>query len=161
VTTSSMVGRSKLGYGLWPALSFKDLHHPCWGGGRGEPGFYLPHGPAGRLFLRYSEERAPTGLAEGANFDNTGPVDRKRRQLLRAWLADSAGSVAASDAASCRLIQAWSSAHRAGGCCAVRTGGPSKTSHAARAVFVFSDSLVLTLARHLRAEVGAYPSART
>jgi hypothetical protein len=38
VTTSSMVGRSKPGYGLCPALSFKDLHHPCWGGGRGEPG---------------------------------------------------------------------------------------------------------------------------
>jgi hypothetical protein len=38
VTTSSMVGRSKLGCGLCPALSFKDLHHPCWGGGRGEPG---------------------------------------------------------------------------------------------------------------------------
>jgi hypothetical protein len=31
-----MVGRSKPGYGLCPALSFKDLHHPCWGGGRGE-----------------------------------------------------------------------------------------------------------------------------
>jgi hypothetical protein len=38
VTTSSMVGRSKLGCGLCPALSFKVLHHPCWGGGRGEPG---------------------------------------------------------------------------------------------------------------------------
>jgi hypothetical protein len=35
VTTSLMVGRSKLGCGLCPALSFKDLHHPCWGGGRG------------------------------------------------------------------------------------------------------------------------------
>jgi hypothetical protein len=30
--------RSKPGCGLCPALSFKDLHHPCWGGGRGEPG---------------------------------------------------------------------------------------------------------------------------
>jgi hypothetical protein len=38
VTTSSMVGRSKPGCGLCSALSFKDLHHPCWGGGRGEPG---------------------------------------------------------------------------------------------------------------------------
>jgi hypothetical protein len=38
VTTSSMVGRSKPGCGLCPALSFKDLHHPCWGGGRGKPG---------------------------------------------------------------------------------------------------------------------------
>jgi hypothetical protein len=38
VTTNLMVGRSKPGCGLCPALSFKDLHHPCWGGGRGEPG---------------------------------------------------------------------------------------------------------------------------
>jgi hypothetical protein len=33
VTTGSMVGRSKPGCGLCPTLSFKDLHHPCWGGG--------------------------------------------------------------------------------------------------------------------------------
>jgi hypothetical protein len=33
-----MVGRSKPDCDLCPALSFKDLHHPCWGGGRGEPG---------------------------------------------------------------------------------------------------------------------------
>jgi hypothetical protein len=31
VTTSSMVGRCKPGCGLCLALSFKDLHHPCWG----------------------------------------------------------------------------------------------------------------------------------
>jgi hypothetical protein len=36
VTTSSMVGRSKPGCGLCPTLSFKDLHHPCWGEGRAE-----------------------------------------------------------------------------------------------------------------------------
>jgi hypothetical protein len=30
--------RSKPGCDLCPALSFKDLHHPCWGGGRGESG---------------------------------------------------------------------------------------------------------------------------
>jgi hypothetical protein len=39
--------------------------------------------------------------------------------------------------------------------------GPSKTSHAARATFMFLDCLVLTPARCLRAEVGACPSART
>src|SRR5688572_7026436 len=47
-----MVGRSKPGWGLCPALSFKDLHHPCWGGERGEPGLYLPHGSAGHLFFQ-------------------------------------------------------------------------------------------------------------
>jgi hypothetical protein len=51
VTTSSMVGRSEPGCGLCPALSFKDLHHPCWGRERGEPGLYLPHGSAGHLFF--------------------------------------------------------------------------------------------------------------
>jgi hypothetical protein len=34
VTTCSMVGRSEPGCGLCPAVSFKDLHHPCWGGER-------------------------------------------------------------------------------------------------------------------------------
>jgi hypothetical protein len=106
-------------------------------------------------------ERALTGLAEGANLDNAGPVDRERCQLHRAWLAGSAGSIAASDAASCRLIRAWPSAHSTGGYCAVRTGGLSKTSHAARAAFVFLDYFVLTPTRRLRAEVGACPSART
>jgi hypothetical protein len=38
VTIGLMVGRSKLGYSLCPALGFKDLHHPCWGGERGEAG---------------------------------------------------------------------------------------------------------------------------
>jgi hypothetical protein len=52
VTTSLMVGRSELGCGLCPALSFKDLHHPCWGGERGEPELYLPHGSAGHLFFQ-------------------------------------------------------------------------------------------------------------
>jgi hypothetical protein len=38
MTTSLVVGRSKLGCGLPPALSFKDVHHPCWGGGCAELG---------------------------------------------------------------------------------------------------------------------------
>jgi hypothetical protein len=161
MTTSSMVGRSKSGCGLCPALSFKDLHHPCCGGGRAEPGFYLPHGPAGCPFLQHSGERALTGLAEGVNFDNTGPVSCKRRQLQRAWLAGSAGSVVASNAASCRSIRAWPSVHHTGDCCAVRTGGSSKTWHAGRAAFVFLDCLVLTPAWRLCAEAGAGPSTRT
>jgi hypothetical protein len=32
VTTSLMVGRSEPGCGLCPSLSFKDVHHQCWGG---------------------------------------------------------------------------------------------------------------------------------
>jgi hypothetical protein len=136
VTTSSMVERSKPSCGLCPALSFKDLHHPCCGGGRAEPELYLPYGPAGHLFLQHSGERALTDLAEGADFDNMGPVGRRRRQLQHAWLAGSAGSGAASSATSHRWGRAWLSVRRTGGCCAVRTGGPPKMSHAARAVHV-------------------------
>jgi hypothetical protein len=36
--TSLVVGRSKPGCGLCPALSFKDVHHPGWGGGHAELG---------------------------------------------------------------------------------------------------------------------------
>jgi hypothetical protein len=100
VTTSLMVGRSKPGCGLCPALSFKDLHHPCWGGGRAEPKLYLPYGSVGHLLLQQSGEKALTGLAEGTNFDNAGPIGRKRRQLQHAWFAGSAGSGTASGATS-------------------------------------------------------------
>jgi hypothetical protein len=85
-----MVGRSKPGCGLCPTLSFKDLHHPCWGGGRAEPELYLLHVFMGHPFLQHSEERVLTGLAEGANFDNAGLVGRERRQLQRVGLAGSA-----------------------------------------------------------------------
>jgi hypothetical protein len=102
VTTSLMVGRSKPGYGLCPALSFKDLHHPCWGGGRAESELYLPYGPAGHLLLQHYGERALAGLAEGADFDNAGLIGRKRCQLQHAWFA---GSGAASGATSHRWAE--------------------------------------------------------
>jgi hypothetical protein len=105
VTTSSMVGRSKPGCGLCPALSFKDLHHPCWGEGQDESELYLPYGPAGHLLLQHSGERTLTGLAEGADFDNAGPIGRKRRQIQHAWFAGSAGSGTASGATSHRRAE--------------------------------------------------------
>jgi hypothetical protein len=100
-----MVGRSKPGCGLCPALSFKDLHDPCWGGGQAEPELYLPYGPAGHLLLQQSGERTLTGLAEGADFDNAGPIGRKRRQLQHAWFAGSAGSGTAFGATSHRWVE--------------------------------------------------------
>jgi hypothetical protein len=100
-----MVGRSKPGCGLCPALSFNDLHHPCWGGGRAEPELYLPYGPAGPLFLQHSGEKALTGLAEEADFDNAEPIGRKRRQLQHAWFDGSAGTGAASGATSHRWAE--------------------------------------------------------
>jgi hypothetical protein len=119
-----MVGRSEPGCGLCLALSFKDLHHPCWGGGRTEPELYLPHGFVGHPLLQHSGERLLTGLAEGADSDNAGLVGRERRQLQRVGLA---GSGSAPGAPSRRT-----SSRRA-----ARTGGPPKTSRAARAAFVF------------------------
>jgi hypothetical protein len=100
VTTSLMVGRSKPGCNLCPALSFKDLHHPCWGGGRAEPELCLLHGSVGHLLLQHSGEKALTGPAEGVDFDNAGPSGRKRRQLQHVWFASLAGSGTASGATS-------------------------------------------------------------
>jgi hypothetical protein len=41
MTTNLVVGRSKPGCGLPPVLGFKDVHHPCWGGGCAELGPHL------------------------------------------------------------------------------------------------------------------------
>jgi hypothetical protein len=122
-----MVGRSKPGCDLCPALSFKDLHHPCWGRGRAKPELYLPHRFMGHPLLQHSGERVLTGLAEGADSDNAGLVGCERRQLQRVGLAGLAGSGSAPGSPS----------RRTSGRRAARTGGPPKMSRAARATFVF------------------------
>jgi hypothetical protein len=145
VTSSSMVGRSELGCDLDPALSFKDLHHPGWGGGQAEPELYLPRGFVGHLLPQHSRERALTSLAGGTDFDNAGLVGGERRQLQRIGLAGSAGSGSASGSPS----------HRKSGCRAARTGGPPKTSRAARAAFVFWGCPAFAPVRRLCVEVSA------
>jgi hypothetical protein len=140
VTTSPMVGRSEPGCDLGPALSFKDLHHPRWGGGQAEPELYLPRGFVGQPLPQHSRERALTGLAGGADFDNAGPIDGGRRQLQRVGLAG---------------LAPGAPSRRKGGCRAARTGGPPKTSRAARAAFVFWGCPAFAPVRRLRAEVGA------
>jgi hypothetical protein len=147
VTTSSMVGRSEPGCDLGPALSFKDLHHPCWGGGWAEPELYLPRGFVGHLLPQHSRERALTGLAGGSDFDNAGLVSGERRQLQRVGLAGSAGSGSAPGAPS----------RRKSGCRTARTEGPPKTSRAARAAFVFWGCPAFAPVRRLCVEVGASP----
>jgi hypothetical protein len=87
VTTSPWVGRSKPGCDLGPALSFKDVHHPRWGRGRAELELYLPRGFVGQPLLQHSRERALTGPASGADFDNAGLANGGRRQLQRVGLA--------------------------------------------------------------------------
>jgi hypothetical protein len=86
VTTSPWVGRSKPGCDLGPTLSFEDVHHPRWCGGRAEPELYLPRGFVGRPLLRCSRERALTGPAGGPDFDNAGLVDGGRRHPQRVEL---------------------------------------------------------------------------
>jgi hypothetical protein len=140
VTTSPWVGRSKPGCDLGPALSFKDVHHPRWGGGRAEPELYLPCGFVGQPLLQHSRERALTGPTRGADFDNVGLVDGGRRQLQRVGLVGLAPG-----APSCRT----------GGCGAARMGGPPKTSRATRAAFVFWGCPAFAPVRRLRAEVSA------
>jgi hypothetical protein len=145
VTTGPWVGRSKPGCDLGPALIFKDLHHPCWGGGRAEPELYLPRGFVGQPLPQHSRERVLTGLAGGSDSDNVGPIGGERRQLQRVGLAGSAGSGSAPGAPS----------RREGSCRAARTGGPPKTSRAARAAFVFWGCPAFAPVWRLCAKVGA------
>jgi hypothetical protein len=140
MTTSPWVGRSKPGCDLGPALSFKDVHHHGWGGGRAEPELYLPRGFVGQPLLQHSRERALTGPARGADFDNAGLVDGGRRQLQCVGLAG---------------LTPGAPSRRKGGCRATRTGGPPKTSRAARAAFVFWGCPAFAPVRRLRAVVGA------
>jgi hypothetical protein len=111
VTASSMVGRSEPGCDLSPALSFKDLHHPGWGGGRAEPELYLPRGFLGHLLPQHSRERTLIGLAGGSDFDNAGLAGGERHQLQRVGLAGSAGSGSAPGAPS-RRERSLRRAHR-------------------------------------------------
>jgi hypothetical protein len=94
----------------------------------------------GQPLLQHSRERALTGPARGADFDNAGLVDGGRRQLQRVGLASLAPSAPS---------------RRKGGCRAARTGGPPKTSRAARAAFVFWGGPAFAPVRRLRAEVSA------
>jgi hypothetical protein len=65
MTTSLVAGRSKPGYGLPPALSFKDVHHPCWGGGCAELGPHLRMGSS-PLFPSVSGEKGIRYLCRGS-----------------------------------------------------------------------------------------------
>jgi hypothetical protein len=140
VTTSSWVGRSKPGCDLGPTLSFKDVRHPRWGGGRAELELYLPRGFVGQPLPHRPRERALANPARGADFDNAGLADRGRRQPRRVGLAG---------------LALGAPSRREGGCRAVRTGGPPKMSRAARAAFVFWGGPAFAPVRRPHAEVGA------
>jgi hypothetical protein len=112
VTTSSMVGRSKPGCSLCPALSFKDLHHPYWGGGRGEPGPTLAWVGDPLLPLAFGGGNHPPSLW------------RRRPPAMRG------------KANCCCLARVQHSVLRPGDCGRLHRGSHN-TSYATRAVLVF------------------------
>jgi hypothetical protein len=157
MTTSLVVGRSKPGCGLPPALSFKDVHHPCWGGGCAELG---PH-------LRVGSGPLLPSVFEG---EGRSPALRRRRTLGARGQPFVAPSAAACLAPwpgwlwcrlrCCLLPLGWSMAGRPPygrrSCrprvghihgfsrAAGRTRGLYKTSYAAGAATAFLDGFVLT-----------------
>jgi hypothetical protein len=117
VTTSSMVGRSKLGCGLCPALSFKDLHHPCWGGGRS--------GARLRVGWRLTSSSGIWGWKPSSS------------SAEEASSSHAGGRRTAAARPGCSIPSSVRAA------VAGHTGGSHNTSYAARAVLVFWDGPVL------------------
>jgi hypothetical protein len=127
MTIGLVAGKSEPGRGLSLALSFKDVHHPCWGGGRAESVFCLPHGLATRFFLQHSGEK---GVHQPYGGGKLPPA---------AWSGCGCPSIARAMVAPCvgrprprPFPRRWP--HR----------GSHNTSYAARAVHMFLDCLVLT-----------------
>jgi hypothetical protein len=111
VTTSSMVGGSKPGCGLCPALSFKDLHHPCWGGGRA----------GARLHVGWR-------LASSSDIWGWKPSSSSAEE---ASSSHAGGRRTAAARPGCSIPSSvWATV-------AGRTGGSHNTSYATRAVLVF------------------------
>jgi hypothetical protein len=73
VTTSSWVGRSKPGCDLCPSLSFKDVHHQCWGGECAELGSVSARAAA-RSFPQRSGGRAFAVRGAGSCRVSSSPV---------------------------------------------------------------------------------------
>jgi hypothetical protein len=110
MTASLVVGKSELGRGLSLALTFKDVHHLCWGRGCAELG-PASAWAAVRSFPQCSGEKGVRHLW--------------RCQLPRVWLPGLGGSGAASGAASYRWGGAWLPVRRTGVGCTVR--GPARS----------------------------------
>jgi hypothetical protein len=79
-------GEKRVGLRPPPALSFKDGHHPCWGGGRAESGLRLSRGLAACFFLQHSGEKGIRQPCEGGKLRLRGVSHLRRRQLPRVWL---------------------------------------------------------------------------
>jgi hypothetical protein len=134
MTTSLVVGRSEPGCGLPPALSFKDVHHPRWGGRRAEPGSCLPHGLMNRFFFQHSGEKGVHQPCGGGKLRLRGAGRRQAPSAAACLALGLDGFGAASDAASCRLAGAWLSVYRVGDGRVVRKFATSTASPAPPAV---------------------------
>jgi hypothetical protein len=158
MNTSLVVGRSKPGCGLPPALIFKDVHHPCWGGGCAELELRLPRGLGGPLL-------PPSFRGEGRS-----PASRRRRTLgmrgrpsvapsaaaclaprpgllwCRLWrcLLSLGRSVAARPPHGRRSCRAWVGHIHGFSRATSRTERSYNTSYAVRVEAAFLDGLVLT-----------------
>jgi hypothetical protein len=117
--TSLVVGRSKPSCGLCPALSFKDVHHPGWGGGA--PSWGLPpRGLATRFFLRHSGEKGILQLCGGGVLQPCGegelllPSQGAAVRPLSEWRSCHAQAAAVADAKA--AAPAGEASHRSGGC---------------------------------------------
>jgi hypothetical protein len=126
MTASLVVGKSEPGRGLPSALSFKDVHHSCWGGGRAELGPCLPHGLATRFFLQHLGEK---GVHQPYGGGELPPA---------AWSGCGCPSTARATVAPCAGRLRPRPFRTAG-----RTGGSYNTLYATGAASVFLDSLVL------------------
>jgi hypothetical protein len=158
MTTSLAVGRSKPGCGFPPSLSFKDVHHPCWGGGRAKSGPCPPCGLATRFFLQHSEEK---GVHQPCGGGEPQLCGAGRLQAISCSVSGPLGwtaSVPPPTLPPAALAGAWLSVHRTGDGCAVcgsgtstpspahwpHWGGSYKTSYAVVVAAAFLDGLVLT-----------------
>jgi hypothetical protein len=123
-------GEKQVGLRPPPALSFKDVHHPRWGGRRAKLGSYLLHGLVTRFFLQHLEEKDVHQPCGGGELWLRG-AGRLQAPSAVACLAPWLGWLW------CRLrrclpplIGAWLSAHRTGNSRAVRRSATSVASPA-------------------------------
>jgi hypothetical protein len=145
MTTSLVVGRSKSGCGLSPTLSFKDVHHPCYGGRQVEPGPYPPFGLVTHFFLQYLEGKGVHQSCGGGGGGSLGIRGRPTAgcQLQRVW-PFRAGWLCCCLRRCLMLSGQGVVAHSWLPLPAGRTGGPYNTSYAAAVAAAFLDGLVLT-----------------
>jgi hypothetical protein len=114
MSTSLVVERSEPGCDLPPALSFKDVHHPRWGGRRAKLGSCLLHGLVTRFFLQHLEEKDVHQPCGGGELRLRG-VGRLQAPSAAACLAPWLGWLwRCLRRCLLPLIGAWLSVHRTG-----------------------------------------------